>query len=136
MSLYQHGVCRSATAQGTQAEALLAFLGLLVEPACQPDASFLALDGCGCEALPGLPCEVSMNGVSSKPTLEVEGNSIEAIHYPWIFYQQISGRMCMPNAGTVGSGHGLPPRRSNKLAKKVVPSSTGKRFQVPLPTAL
>jgi hypothetical protein len=84
MSPYRHGVRRSATAQGTQTEALLAFLGLLIEPAFQPDASFPALDGCGREALPGLLCKVSMNGVSSIPTLEVEGNSIEAIHYPWI----------------------------------------------------
>jgi hypothetical protein len=85
MSPYQHGVSQSATAQGMQAEALLAFLGLLVKPAFQPDASFPALDGHGCEASPGLPCEVSMNGVSSILTLEVEGDSIEASHYPWIF---------------------------------------------------
>jgi hypothetical protein len=84
MSPYQHGVRRSATAQGTQAEALLAFLGLLDEPAFQPDASFPALDGHGREASPGLPCEVSMNRVSLIPTLEVESNSLEAIHYPLI----------------------------------------------------
>jgi hypothetical protein len=85
MSPYQHGICRSAMAQGMQAEALLVFLGLLVKPACQPDASFPALDGCGRKALPGLPCKVSStNGVSLIPTLEVEGNSVEAIHYPWI----------------------------------------------------
>jgi hypothetical protein len=84
MSPYRHGVRRSAMAQGTQAEALLAFLGLLVKPAIQPDALFPALDGCGREALPGLPCEVLANGVLSIPTLEVEGDSIEATHYPWI----------------------------------------------------
>jgi hypothetical protein len=85
MSPYQHGIRQSTTAQGTQAEALLAFHGLLVKPACQPDASFPALDGHGCKALPGLPCKVSTNGVSLIPTLEVEGNSVEAIHNPWIF---------------------------------------------------
>jgi hypothetical protein len=62
-----------------QAEALLAFLGLLVKPAFQPDASFPALDGCGCEVSPGLPCKVLMNGVSLIPTLEVKGDSVEAI---------------------------------------------------------
>jgi hypothetical protein len=84
MSLYQHGVRQCATAQGTQAEALLAFYGLLVEPAFQPDALFSALDGRGHKASPGLLCKVSTNGVLLIPTLEVESNSIEAIHYPWI----------------------------------------------------
>ncbi len=71
-------------AQGMQADALLAFLGLLVEPVFLPDALFSALVGHGCEALPGSLCKVSMNGVSSIPTLEVEGVSKEVIHYPWI----------------------------------------------------
>jgi hypothetical protein len=50
MSPYQHGIRLGTTAQGMQAEALLAFLGLLVKPAIQPNASFPALDGCslGC----------------------------------------------------------------------------------------
>ncbi len=51
ISPYQHGVHQSATAQGTQANALLAFLGLLVKPVYQPYALFLALDGHGREAL-------------------------------------------------------------------------------------
>jgi hypothetical protein len=84
MSPYQHGIRRSATAQGAQAEVLLAFLGLLVKPAIQLDALFPALDGHGREALPGLPCKVSTNGVSSIPTLELKGNSVECIHHPWI----------------------------------------------------
>ncbi len=84
MSPYQHGLCQSATAQGMQWEALLAFLGLLVKPVFQPDVLFPALDGNGRKALPGLLCKVSANGVLSIPTLEVEGNSIEASHYPWI----------------------------------------------------
>jgi hypothetical protein len=84
MSPYQHGVRQSATAQGMQAEALLAFVGLLVEPAFQPDASFPALDGCGHKALPGLPCKVLTNGVLLILSLEAEGDSIEAIHSPWI----------------------------------------------------
>ncbi len=62
----------------------LAFLGLLVKPAFQPDALFPALDGRGHEASPGLPCEVLTNGLSLIPTLEVKGDSVEAIHYPWI----------------------------------------------------
>jgi hypothetical protein len=74
MSPYQHGIRQSATAQGTQAEVFLAFLGLLVKPVCQPDVLFLALDGCGRKASPGLPCEVSTNGVLLIPKLEVEGN--------------------------------------------------------------
>jgi hypothetical protein len=45
ISPYQHGVRQSAMAQGTHLEVLLAFLGLLVEPAFQPDAPFTALDG-------------------------------------------------------------------------------------------
>jgi hypothetical protein len=65
-------------------EAPLAFLGLLVEPVIQPDAPFSALDGHGHEALLGLPCEVSTNGVLLIPKLELEGNSVEGIHHPWI----------------------------------------------------
>jgi hypothetical protein len=65
-------------------EALLAFLGLLVEPAIQLDASFPALYGRGRKASPGLPCKVSMNGVLLISTLELEGNSVEGINHPWI----------------------------------------------------
>ncbi len=34
---------------------------------------------------------------------------------PMDFYQQIPGTMCMPNAGAVGPGHGLPPRWCSPL---------------------
>jgi hypothetical protein len=155
-------------AQGTQAEALLAFLGLLVEPACQPDASFLALDSCGHEASPGLQCEVLTNGVSSIPTLEVEGNSVEVSHYPWIYISKSQvEKVCQtlelcrsrPRAWFSAKAalsptvsrvwvRDVPPVQlveggdsttkdvlSNELAKKVVPSLTGNRFEVPLPMA-
>jgi hypothetical protein len=117
MSPYQHGICRSTTAQGTQMEALLAFLGLLVEPAFQPDALFPALDGCGRKASLGFPCKVSMNGVSLIPILELEGDSIEGIHHPWISVSMLHGVhvVCQPLApsaistGTVCCRGGAPP---------------------------
>ncbi len=52
----QHGVRRCAVTQQLQAEAFLALLGLLGEPAIEPDAPFPALDCCGGKASPGLPC--------------------------------------------------------------------------------
>jgi hypothetical protein len=53
---------------------------LLGKPAIKPDAPFPALDCCGGKTTPGLPCQVSMNGVSSILLLELEGDSIEGIH--------------------------------------------------------
>ena len=53
----RHGVRRGAATQQPQAEALLTELGLLDEPATQPDAPFPALEGDGGKATPGfLPC--------------------------------------------------------------------------------
>ena len=43
-----------------------------------------ALDCCGGKASPGLPCQVSMDGVSLVPTLELKGNSVDVHHHPWI----------------------------------------------------
>jgi hypothetical protein len=57
---------------------------LLGEPEIQPDAPFPALECCGGKALPGLSCQVSTNGVSLIPTLELKGNSIDGLHHPWI----------------------------------------------------
>jgi hypothetical protein len=106
--------CRSAMAQGTQAEALLAFLGLLVKPAFQPDAPFPALGGRGREVLPGLPCKVLTNGVSLIPLLEVKGNSVEAIHYPWISISKsqveiVCQTLELPVQGTACRQGGAPP---------------------------
>jgi hypothetical protein len=57
---------------------------LLGEPAIQPDVPFPALERWGDKASPGLPCQVWTNGVSSIPTLELEGNSVDGLHHPWI----------------------------------------------------
>ncbi len=57
---------------------------LLGEPATQPDAPFPALECCGGEASPGLPCQVSTNEVSLMPTLELKVNSVDGLHHPWI----------------------------------------------------
>jgi hypothetical protein len=73
----RHGVRRCAATQQLQAEAFLALWGLLGKPAIKPDALFPALDCCGGKALPGLPCQVSTNGVSLIPILELMGNSVD-----------------------------------------------------------
>ncbi len=88
ISPYRHGIRQSATAQEMLAEVLLVFLGLLVKPAIQPDALFPALDGYGRKVLPGLPCKVLTNGVSSIPTLELKGDSVEGIQHPWICFSE------------------------------------------------
>jgi hypothetical protein len=72
-------------------EALLMLDGLLVKPASQPEALLPALDGHGHKALLGLPCKVSMNGVSLIPTLEFKGDSVEGIHHPWICISKSQG---------------------------------------------
>ena len=71
----QHGIRRCAATQQLQAEAFLALYVLLGEPAIEPDVPFPALE---C-------CQVSTNGVSLIPTLELTGNSVDSLHHPWIF---------------------------------------------------
>jgi hypothetical protein len=65
---------------------------MLGKPAIKPDVPFPALDCCGGKALPGLPCQVSKDGVLSIPTLELKGNSIDVRHpSPMDLHQQILG---------------------------------------------
>ncbi len=77
----QQGVRQCAVTEQLQAEVLL---GLLGKPAIQPDAPLLALYHSGSKTMPGLLCQVLTNEVSSMPTLELEGNSIDGLHHPWI----------------------------------------------------
>jgi hypothetical protein len=58
-------------------EALLALKGMLGKPLIEPNVLFPALDCCGNKALPGLPCQVSTNGVSLIPVLEGGHNGIQ-----------------------------------------------------------
>ncbi len=62
--------------------------------------------------MPGLPCQVSTDGVSLIPTLELKGNSVEGLHHPWICISKILGVLTwwMPNAGDCVPKHGMPPR--------------------------
>ncbi len=57
---------------------------LLGKPAIKLDAPFPALECCGGKES-GLPCQVSTNGLSLIPTLELMGNSVDGLHHPWIF---------------------------------------------------
>ncbi len=52
-------------------------LGLYGKPAIEPGAPFPALECDGGKAAPGLPCQVSTDGMSSIPILEGGDNSIE-----------------------------------------------------------
>ena len=76
----RHGVRRGSATQQLQAEALLTELGLLGEPASQPDAPFPALECDGGKATPGFsPCKVSTDGMVSIPTLKGGDNDIEGL---------------------------------------------------------
>jgi hypothetical protein len=56
--------------------ALLTELGLLGEPATQPDAPFPALDCGGSKAAPGEPFKVATDGMSSIPKLDFGDNGV------------------------------------------------------------
>ncbi len=87
------------------------------KPAIKQDAPFPALDCCGGEAMPGLPCQVSMSGVLSIPILELKGDSVEGIHHPWMCFSMLHRVhvVCQPLAplaismGTVCCQGGAPP---------------------------
>jgi hypothetical protein len=76
-----------------------------------------------------------MDGVSSIPTLELKGNSVEGLRHPWICISKSWVIWWMPNAGDCIPKHGMllrwrsPPSlvesgwEKTKLARKDGPSS-------------
>jgi hypothetical protein len=72
-------VRRGSAIQQPQAVALLTELGLLGEPATQPDAPFPALDHGDGKAAPGEPFKVATDGMSSIPKLDFGDNRVPQV---------------------------------------------------------
>jgi hypothetical protein len=89
--VYQVPQTNKAYADAPQQNNCEVLLGLLGKPAIQLDVPLPAPDCSGGKAMPGLLGQVSMNGVSLIPTLELEGDSVECIHHPWICISKSQG---------------------------------------------